>query len=144
MEKMFPVRWLLVIALFAVAEVRGQTIDEIQMPFVKVGTDPGSTHEITFDEQKKSGPIWVTGQNYGIVVAVTLDGKVVTPLPVVNPGKPGIVVSAPIGKAGAGPHGIEFDAAGNIWLTLEFLGEIVKLDSKGQTLKEFDVNLPIP
>ncbi len=32
---------------------------------------------------------------------------------------------------GSGSHGIEFDTAGNLWITLEFLGAIARVESSG-------------
>ncbi|MBV8855946.1 MAG: hypothetical protein JOZ96_28775 [Acidobacteria bacterium] len=88
------------------------------------GAPMGSTHEITFDERRR-GDLWVTGQNYDTLVRVTRDGRT-------------RLFRMP---QGSGPHGIEFDAAGNIWLTLEFHGRIVKLNEDGQILEDYDVRL---
>jgi virginiamycin B lyase len=44
----------------------------------------------------------------------------------------------------SGPHGIEFDGKGRLWVSLEFAGKIVQLlDEKGNTakVKEYDVKL---
>jgi virginiamycin B lyase len=84
----------------------------------------GSTHEITFNE-KGGKEIWITGQNEDKVVKVTLDGKMVLyPMPL-----------------GSGPHGIEFDATGRVWVTLEFAGKVVRLAPNGTIDKTIDVNL---
>lgn len=89
------------------------------------GSSSGSTHEITFN-QNGGAEIWITGQNEDAVVRVPLDGK------------PMIFYKMPVGS---GPHGIEFDAEGRVWVTLEFAGKVVRLDSKGKIDKEYDVNL---
>ncbi len=84
----------------------------------------GSTHEITFNE-RGGKVLWITGQNYHQVVQVDMNGK-------------------PTFHAmpkGSGPHGIEFDAAGQLWLTLEFHGQIVRLDPKGKIDAQYDVRL---
>jgi virginiamycin B lyase len=85
----------------------------------------GSTHELTFNPNGGK-VIWVTGQNFDSVARVTLDG-------------------APTFFAmpkGSGPHGIRFDAAGNLWVTLEFIGEVVRLDQEtGAILERIDVHL---
>jgi virginiamycin B lyase len=88
----------------------------------------GSTHEITHDE-KRGGDLWVTGQNYDQLVQLGMDGGMTFhPMP-----------------KGSGPHGIEFDAAGALWLTLEFQGKIVRVETKGpnagKIAQEFDVDL---
>ena len=40
---------------------------------------------------------------------------------------------------GSGPHGIEFDAAGKLWITLEFLGAIARLELNGNIVAKYDV-----
>lgn len=85
----------------------------------------GSTHELTFNPHGGK-VIWVTGQNFDCVARVTLDGD---PTYFRMPEH-------------SGPHGIKFDAVGNLWVTLEFLGEVVRLDQEtGQILETIDVHL---
>ncbi len=88
----------------------------------------GSTHELTFNRvaAPDSRALWVTGQAHDAVARVTLDGQpTFFPTP-----------------AGSGPHGIHFDAAGNLWVTLEFAGQLVQIDqSAGTILKTVDVAL---
>ena len=77
----------------------------------------GSTHEITYNENDGK-VLWVTGQNYDTVVKVALSGDLkLYPLP-----------------ADSGPHGIAFDAKGQLWLTLEYMGKIVRIDFERQHL----------
>lgn len=84
----------------------------------------GSTHEITYNENDGK-VLWVTGQNYDTVVKVALSGDLkLYPLP-----------------ADSGPHGIAFDAKGQLWLTLEYMGKIVRIDSNANILAEYDVSL---
>lgn len=84
----------------------------------------GSTHELIVDPAGDA--IWFTGQNEGVVARSTLDGQVrAFELP-----------------EGSGPHGIVFDAAGDLWVTLEFAGSIVRLDpDDGRIVEEIDVRL---
>jgi virginiamycin B lyase len=42
---------------------------------------------------------------------------------------------------GSGPHGIDFDASGQLWVTLEFAGKIARLDNNGNIVAEYDVAL---
>jgi virginiamycin B lyase len=84
----------------------------------------GSTHEITYDPQG-GRTLWITGQNYDAVVQVAVDGQMT-------------FYALP---ADSGPHGIEFDALGQLWLTLEFLGQIVRLDGQGTIVAAYDVRL---
>lgn len=88
----------------------------------------GSTHEITFDALRGS-TMWITGQNYDQVVQVNQNGGMTFyPQP-----------------TGSKPHGIEFDAAGHLWVTWEGSGMIVWLDQlSGKPLQTLDVNLPCP
>src|ERR1700730_12384966 len=84
----------------------------------------GSTHEIAFNPTGRR-ELWITGQNYDQVVRVTTDGAMTfCPMP-----------------AGSGPHGIEFDAAGRLWVTLELSGQIVRLDANGAIQQTIDVRL---
>src|SRR5262245_14454593 len=98
------------------------------LPSVETGAchpaPKGSTHEITFN---KSGgnTLWVTGQNYDQVVKVTESGAM-TFYP--QPNK-------------SGPHGIEFDRDGRLWVTWEFAGQIVRLDANGNPDRTIDVRL---
>lgn len=87
----------------------------------------GSTHEITFDA-RGGNTLWITGQNYDQVVKVTESGAITFyPMP-----------------KGSGPHGIEFDADRRLWVTLEFAGQIVRLDVNGKPDLTFDVQLDCP
>jgi virginiamycin B lyase len=93
----------------------------------------GSTHEITFNE-KTPDAIWITGQTYGYVVRVPLDGKPMKYLAIKD--KNGKVLDK------SGPHGIEFDVQGRLWVTLEFAGKIVQIDQDtGKILQEYDVDI---
>jgi virginiamycin B lyase len=84
----------------------------------------GSTHEITFDE-RRGGDLWITGQNYDALVRVTADGR----------------MSFRKMPEGSGPHGIEFDAEGLLWVTLEFHGRVVAFDREGKLVRDHDVRL---
>jgi virginiamycin B lyase len=89
----------------------------------------GSTHEITFDA-KGGDTLWITGQNYDQVVQVTESGAMTFyPMP-----------------PGSGPHGIEFDADRQLWVSLEFYreGEIVRLDGNGKIVQTINVGLECP
>lgn len=87
----------------------------------------GSTHEITFDVDGGT-TLWITGQNYDSVVEVTESGA--------------MTFHAMPEKSG--PHGIEFDADGRLWVTLEFAGQIVRLDENGKIVQTIDVHLDCP
>ena len=107
---------------YALASLPG-TIFEFPIPY-PITLPTGSTHEITYN-QNGGTVLWVTGQNYDTLVKVALNGDLTLyPLP-----------------TGSGPHGIAFDAKGQLWLTLEYMGKIVRINSNANILAEYDVKL---
>lgn len=101
------------------------TVFEYSIPYPNTQPgQPGSTHEITYNPNDGSD-LWVTGQDYDTLVNVSLDGQM-------------RLFSLP---QGSGPHGIAFDAAGQLWLTLEFAGKIARLDNNGDIVAQYDVTL---
>ena len=86
-----------------------------------------STHELGF-EPRPGGGIWVTGQNMNYLAHVTLDGTAhYVPMP-----------------DGSGPHGMDFDGQGRLWVSLEFAGEVVRLDEAGHIIQKIDVAMRPP
>jgi len=71
----------------------------------------GSTHEIAVDPGPRGG-YWISGQNYDHVVHVSQAGR---------------MRFYPTGP-GSRPHGLAFDGKGRLWVTLEGLGSIARLD----------------
>ena len=90
------------------------------------GGHGGSTHEITFDH-RRGGDLWISGQNWDSLVRVTpATGRM-------------RFLAMP---TGSGPHGIEFDAAGRLWVTLEYHGRVQARDPEtGRILADHDVSL---
>lgn len=87
------------------------------------GTGHGSTHELAFEPG--GGALWITGQHDDTLVRLTPGGQTTFfPLP-----------------PGSGPHGLAFDAAGRLWVSLEFSGEVVRLDRQGRIAARYDVRL---
>jgi len=78
----------------------------------------GSTHEITY-HRNGDDVLWVTGQKYDTLVKLATDGR----------------TSLYSMGSGSGPHGMGFDAAGRLWVTLEFAGKIARLDENGHIVK---------
>lgn len=110
--------------LMAVTAPLVAQVDEFALAWPKL-TPSGSTHEITYNHN--GGDVfWVTGQTHDAIARVTLNGKATYfPMP-----------------DGSGPHGIVFDASGNLWVTLEYLGQIVQIDqTTGKVIKTVDVQL---
>ena len=96
---------------------------------------PGSTHEITYDPNGLHD-LWLTGQNFDSIVRVTTAGAA--------RGATSVYPMHPA-QGCSGPHGIEFDAQGRLWVTWEFAGKIVQLDSQRHVAKSYDVQLhPAP
>lgn len=91
-----------------------------------------STHELAFDPH--DGAVWVTGQNMYQVARVGTDGAVHHCTMPKN----------------SGPHGIDFDPQGRLWVSLEFAGEIVRVgettrpDGKCDIQQTIDVKLKVP
>jgi virginiamycin B lyase len=77
---------------------------------------PGSTHEIAFDP-KRPGDLWVSGQNYDRLVAVTPAN-----------GTRRFVDM----EAGSGPHGIEYDDSGQLWVGLECKDRVITVGPDGK------------
>jgi len=105
-------------------------------PDQKPHANMGSTHEITFNHKDKTRPqyLWLTGQKDNAVVRLGMDG-IAKFYDMAAYGLPPC----------SGPHGIEFDDAGRLWVGLEFTGKIVQFsaDRNGNLVKakEFDVQL---
>lgn len=86
---------------------------------------PGTTHEFAFDP-KRYGILWVTGDTNDYIARVTFDGQAeFFPMP-----------------PGSTPHGITYDKKGKLWVTLEGLGLVVRVNSRGEIVESVDVNLP--
>jgi virginiamycin B lyase len=85
----------------------------------------GSTHELTFNRREGGKVFWITGQNYDHIARVDLDGH---------------ATFFRMGD-GSGPHGIEFDDQGRLWVSLEFSGCVARVDDSGIIQEGIDVRL---
>lgn len=95
----------------------------------------GSTHELVWDakgkDAKNGGKVfWVSGQKYDHIARVALDGTATY-----------FSTNVPPGNTGSAPHGIRFDLKGQLWVTLEGLGEIARIDDEGKIVERVDVKL---
>ncbi|MCB0108032.1 MAG: hypothetical protein KDE53_19050, partial [Caldilineaceae bacterium] len=101
------------------------TITELDVAYPNADQVPlaqrGSTHEIIYGENA----LWLTSPNHDAVVKVDLAGQM-------------DFYGLPTDSA---PHGIAFDAVGQLWVSLEAQGKIVQLDGKGTIVTEYDVQL---
>ncbi len=80
----------------------------------------GSTHEITHGPD---GNIWISQQTQARLVRVTADGGMT-------------MYNLP---DGSGPHGLEFDGKGRMWVSLEFNDEIVEVGLDGKIRQRFKI-----
>jgi len=85
----------------------------------------GSTHEVVYDRNADVQVFWVSGQKYDQIARIALDGTAA-------------YFSTHEGSA---PHGMRFDCAGHLWVTLEGLGELARIDECGQIADRVDVKL---
>lgn len=88
------------------------------------GSIEGSTHELAM----QGDYIYVTGQNMHCVAKVSYDGS---------------IEYWPMDE-GSGPHGIVFDAQGRLWVSLEFKGQVVRLDEKGKVIERISTDITGP
>ena len=94
----------------------------------------GSTHELVYDQKGGGTVFWVSGQMYDCIACVQMDGT---------------AQYFPMNEGGAscGPHGMRFDASGHLWVTLEWLGELARVETDktsknyGTIVQRVDVNL---
>lgn len=90
---------------------------------VRGGLPLGSTHELALGPD---GNVWVTQQDQSRLVRITPQGGVrYFPL-------------AP----GLGPHGIAFDRHGHMWITLQFVNEIAKVNLNGRITHTYRIPKP--
>jgi len=82
----------------------------------------GSTHELVINKEH----IFVTGQNMHKVAKFNYKGELLTYYDM--PEK-------------SGPHGLLIDGKDQLWVSLEFLGVVVRLDKDGCIAEEVDVKL---
>lgn len=82
----------------------------------------GSTHELVLG----TDAIFVTGQNMHQVAKFDYNGNLLQHYDM---------------PADSGPHGILIDGQGRLWVSLEFLGLVVRLDENGQIVQQIDVQL---
>ena len=82
----------------------------------------GSTHELVISDRF----IFVTGQNMDMVAKFNYKGKLLTYYHM---------------PAGSGPHGILLDNQNRLWVSLEFHGQVVRLDDNGAIVQTIDVQL---
>lgn len=86
----------------------------------------GSTHEIV-DDPANDNSYWITGMSMDYVVHYYGNTNTAQ------------YFQMPMGSM---PHGIVFDPAGNLWVSLEYAGQVVKLDqTTGAILVSVDVNI---
>ena len=86
------------------------------------GEKPGSTHELVINKEF----IFVTGQNMHKVAKFNYAGELLAYYEM--PDK-------------SGPHGLLIDNKGRLWVSLEFFGQVVRLDENGKIVQTIDVQM---
>ncbi len=87
-------------------------------------SEKGSTHELAMRDDH----FYITGQKMHHIAKVNHDGGIT-------------YYDMP---DGSGPHGILFDDAGHLWVSLECHDQIVQLDKNGKIVKSINVSLKTP
>lgn len=110
-----------------VSEVHGE-VTQYKLPWGNTDQQPGSTHELIFSPNGGKYA-WVTGQNYDKLARVNIKTAMVN------------VFNMP---KGSGPHGVTFNDNGDLWVSLEFAGLIVQIDTNtGRIIKQIDVHMTL-
>lgn len=86
------------------------------------GPSKQSTHELVINEKH----IYVSGQDMDMIAKCNYQGEVLEYFPM---------------PPGSGPHGLLLDKLGRLWVSLEFVGLIVRLDDVGSIVVQHDVRL---
>jgi len=86
------------------------------------GVSAGSTHELVISDQF----VFVTGQNMYKVAKFNLKGELLE------------YYNMP---ENSGPHGLLIDKKRQLWVSLEFTGQVVRLDDKGKIVQTIDVQM---
>lgn len=89
---------------------------------LKAGEMAGSTHELVISSQF----IFVTGQNMNQVAKFDYHGNLLAYYEM---------------PADSGPHGLLIDNKEQLWVSLEFIGEVVRLDDNGKIVQRIDVKM---
>jgi len=87
-----------------------------------------STHELVISSEF----VYVTGQKNGYVAQIDLEGRVRNYFPLHDER----------GKT-FGPHGLLLDSQQRLWVSLEFIGQVVRLDENGHIVEHVDVNMNV-
>lgn len=84
----------------------------------------GSTHELAMHGEH----IYITGQNMDHVAKMSYDGSIE-------------YFAMP---EGSGPHGILFDRKGRLWVSLEFHGQVVRINENGKIVETISTDITGP
>lgn len=84
----------------------------------------GSTHELVITKDF----IFVSGQKMDQIAQFDYSGRLLSHFNM---------------PKGSGPHGLMLDKQEQLWVSLEFFGKVIRLDSEGNTVEEIDVNMYI-
>lgn len=98
----------------------------------------GSTHEITYN-RKGGKNFWVSGQNYDHIARVSLAGQAEF-FPLQFDAATKRKLNIDLGKK-SGPHGMAYDDQGELWVSLEFYGFVVRVNDDGKIVEQIDVRI---
>ena len=113
--------WLLSLCLLQNAISAQNSTTVTDTPIDWPGSIEGSTHELAM----RGDYVYITGQNMHCVAKMNYDGEFeYWPMP-----------------KGSGPHGIVFDDQGRLWVSLEFHGEVVRLNEKGKIVERISTDI---
>lgn len=99
----------------------------IEYPLPWPSGNIADTHEFTYNS--KGGKVfWVTGDTHDAIARVQLNGK-------------SKFFAMPEGSI---PHGVVFDRKNNLWVTLQGLGFIVRVNKYGEIVEWVDIHFKVP
>ncbi|MCA9117098.1 MAG: hypothetical protein KDA79_18630 [Planctomycetaceae bacterium] len=102
------------------------TAEVVEFPLAWPGEGSPSTHELAYNP-RGGREFWVTGQTHDHIARVSLDGTAE-------------FFAMPPGSR---PHGIQFDASGQLWVSLEFHGLVARIDSSGKIVQQIDIRMNV-
>lgn len=106
--------------------VTKDTIQEFDLKWP--GGAKGSTHELVISRSA----IYVSGQTMGYVAQFDFNGALVRHIPLLD-----------AQGASLYPHGLLLDSQERLWVSLENVGQVVRLDDNGQIAESIDVTMHV-
>ena len=111
------------------------TVQEYSLQYPGQANPPvGSTHEITYQRNGGSS-FWLTAPSYNSIVNLQLDGTA----------NHFVLASTTVGKTSTptAPHGIDFNPAGQMFVSFEGTREVARVSTSGSTKGTIEVVYPL-